>query len=478
VLVGIVAIVAFALRLHMEVHGGGLLGINAYDDGVHLSSAAAMVHGRAPYRDFLFLQAPGMLLAASPFALLAEWLGDPAALIAFRVAFELVGAANAVLVVVVLRRFGVAAAVTGGLFYAVFAPAVYDERTALLEPLGTLAVLGSLALLPRALRPDRRVFFLVGALLGVACDFKIWYLVAAAVIVAFSRGGRLPVLLGVLTSGAAVYLPFFVLAPQRMFSEVVIDQLGRPRNAGATPAIRLESLLGVSGIHSRSPVAGASPSITLAVFAAIAAASVVLALRDRRARVFVAVAAADLLVALVAPSYFPHYAGLTAPLFALILGVAAGRVAGRVGSPRAQIAVVAAAVIAVTALNAGHDLARVDVRPPGEALRTAATRIRGCIVADDPTILLVMNVLTRDLDHGCPLRPDVSGYSYGPDAGRVPEARPANTVYQADTVRYLQSGSAFIRVRKDTQLDSASNAELSRDPIRFRSGDYVIREVK
>ena len=49
-----------------------MLGDNGYDDGVHYAAAASLIHGRLPYRDFLFLQPPAMVLAASPFA----WLGS------------------------------------------------------------------------------------------------------------------------------------------------------------------------------------------------------------------------------------------------------------------------------------------------------------------------------------------------------------------------------------------------------------------
>ncbi|GAA2753882.1 hypothetical protein [Amnibacterium kyonggiense] len=479
-LVGGVAAVAFALRLHMELHGGGLLGINAYDDGVHLSSAAAMVHGRVPYRDFLFLQPPGMLLAASPFALLARLLGDPVALAAFRVAFELVGAASAAMVVVVLRPFGFAAALAGGLCYAVFAPAVYDERTALLEPAGTLAVLGALALLPRATRTGRGAALGVGALLGVAIDFKGWYVVAALVILLAARGARLRVLIGLVVAVGVVMLPFFALAPQQFVAQVALAQLGRPRFVGATPVVRLASMLGVTGIHSRTPIPGVPPALALAVALAGTLAATVLAAIDRRSRVFVALGAADLVVALLAPSWFPHYASLTAPLLALVVGVAVGALAGRLRSRAARPILVGVVVVGLVGANAAHDLVRVDVRPPGAALRAAAARIPGCIVADDPTILLVMDVLTRDLDRGCPLRPDVSGYSYGPDAVRVagvPLARTGNARYQAGVVRYLRSGDAVIRVRSATRLNAASVAEVDRGPVLFRSGRYVIRST-
>lgn len=477
-LVVAVGLVAFVLRLQMEVRGGGLLSIGAYDDGVHLAAAASMLHGRVPYRDFLFLQAPGMLLAASPFAAVARVLGDPTALRMFRVAFEVVGALNAVVVTMVLRRFGWAAAVSGAVLYAVFAPAVYDERTALLEPVGTLGVLTALLLLPRATAGRRSDFVAAGAALGIACDFKIWYVVAAIVVVAFARGGRLRVVLGIAIAGGAAYLPFFLAAPRQMFQQVVLDQLGRPRAIGGTLGVRLRSLLGVSGTHGRSPFPGVAPNLVLAALLVVLAAAVVVAVLERRAWLFVALAAADSVVVLVSPSFFPHYASLLAPPLTLIVGVAVGRMLAPVRRRAVRAVAVGAVVVAVVLLNVQHDREPVGVPSPVAALQAAAARVPGCVVSDDPTVLAVMNVLTRNLDHGCPLRPDVSGYSYGPDAVKVhgePLSRARNARYQRNVVAYLRSGSALLLVRHDTGLNRTSMARLDSYPVLFRAGGYVIR---
>ena len=69
------AIVAFVVRLMPVLLGGGLQGLHGYDDSVDLV-ARALVHGALPYRDFLLLHPPGMILGLSPFAVLGVLTGD------------------------------------------------------------------------------------------------------------------------------------------------------------------------------------------------------------------------------------------------------------------------------------------------------------------------------------------------------------------------------------------------------------------
>ena len=107
-LLGVVAAVftvALAARAAIVALGGGLRGMGNYDDGVYFSASVALLHGRLPYRDFLFLQPPGILVALAPFASLAPLVGDADAFVGGpATAFLVLGALNAVLVVLVLRR--------------------------------------------------------------------------------------------------------------------------------------------------------------------------------------------------------------------------------------------------------------------------------------------------------------------------------------------------------------------------------------
>ncbi|MFD1721904.1 hypothetical protein [Amnibacterium endophyticum] len=472
-----IGLVAFALRLQMAVRGGGLLGVGAYDDGVHYAAAASLLHGRLPYRDFLFLQPPGMVLAASPFAGIGGLLGDPVGLRAFRVAFQLVGAANAVLVALVVRRWGVPAMLVGGIGYAVFFPAVYDERTALLEPVGTTGIL--LALLLTRHGASHRAHLVAGLALGVACGFKIWYVVPALVVLAFAHGGRLRVLAGAVVAGLVVYLPFFAAAPATMWAQVVLAQAGRGRSDASGFLTRARTLLGAVGVHRHGALPGVDVRALTIVLLLLVVAGLVIAVLTPGARVIATMLVADWAVAQASPSFFAHYAGLTAPVLMLLLGVAVGRVVPLLKHRGAAAGAVTLTLVAVVALNARHDLERVDVRPPGAALQAAAARIPGCIASDDPTLLAVMDVLSRDLDEGCPLRPDTGGYSFGPErleaAGGGLVGRRQNPGYQRSTTDYLLDSAAFIRWRRNTALNAESLDRLREQPVLAKHGIWTIR---
>jgi hypothetical protein len=66
--------VALAARLVPLLRGGGLYALGNYDDGVHFAAAMGVIHDLLPYRDFVFLHPPGVLLALAPFA---DVLGEP-----------------------------------------------------------------------------------------------------------------------------------------------------------------------------------------------------------------------------------------------------------------------------------------------------------------------------------------------------------------------------------------------------------------
>lgn len=119
-----VAALAFAIRVVVVFPGGALCGLGDYDDGVHYSAAVGLMHGRLPYRDFLFLHPPGIVLALYPFALLGLGIGDPNSFAAARLCWMGLGALNGALVTTILKPVGVAGALVGGAFYAIYYPAV------------------------------------------------------------------------------------------------------------------------------------------------------------------------------------------------------------------------------------------------------------------------------------------------------------------------------------------------------------------
>src|SRR4051794_546423 len=172
-----VAALAFAVRLSAVLRGGGLFGRIGYDGSVYSASASALTRGLLPYRDFLLLHPPGIALTLLPFAALGRLVGDPNAFALARLAWVGLGAVSTALLFAVVRPKGLWPALAAATFYAVFVPAVTSEHTTSLEAVGSLCLLGAVALL--TLGPVRRTgpvapLLAAGALLGLSTGTKIW----------------------------------------------------------------------------------------------------------------------------------------------------------------------------------------------------------------------------------------------------------------------------------------------------------------
>ena len=466
-------LIAVAVRAAIMVRGGGLSGLGAYDDGVYYAASDALVHGRLPYRDFLFIQPPLIAVVTAPFAALGAATSDAFGFEVGRVAYIALGGVNAVLCGAVLRRFGWTAVAVGGVGYALFHPAVYAERSVLLEPLGTFAVLAALLLLQLA-PAHPRLAVLAGLLAGLGVGAKIWYVVPAVVLLVSARRLWSRYLVGLAVGGCAIYLPFLAAAPQQMVQQVVLDQLGRGGAPGTAGSVqRLQDLLG-----ARATV-GVPVDIIAPVVGVLAIAAVVTALVTSGARVFGVLAVATVAVLLAAPSWFTHYTALTAPPLALCVGLAAGRLAGVLAARPAKVALVAVVLLGVLVANEANDRSRYGHRtPPG--LTQAAKVVPGCITADDPGALVEMNVLSRDLrDPHCQVWPDVTGWTYTRaylerDRAGVLVSRASNRTWQAGVVRFLESGDATIRIRHATGLSAQSKRRIDAGAVLFKRGRFVV----
>ncbi len=442
VVAGLAGVLAFVVRI---ARGGGLVGLRAYqgyDDGVYYAAAASLVHGNVPYRDFVLLHPPGVMLVLAPFAELGRWVGDADGVLLSRLAFVLVGVLNTVLVVRLATRWGMASAVTAGALYAVLPIAAGSEYITLIEPLGTAAVLGAVVLLRRG---TPAAVLAGGAVLGLAPTTKIWGVVPVVVVLAWlvvTRGW--PVAARATGAAAGSFLlvvgPFAALAGARMWQLVVRDQLGRPRYPG-TLVDRLEQILDVRHSGLGPDAAGRTWLVVLVGTVVVLAA--VAAWRARRERLWVVMLAVQLGVLVASPSFLWHYASFAAA--ALVLVVAAG--ASTMPVPvRAPVAVAASLVLVLatgpwfpTHVKA-FPVARLEALLPAD----------GCIRTDSPGTLALLGRLSRELDEGCDIPVDVSGVSYGAGS-RDPHGRPVsrldNRVWQAVAARYYGSGAATLLVR-------------------------------
>ena len=62
VLIVALSALGLGLRLYLLLRPGYLLGVTEYDDGSYFGSAIRLVQGQLPYRDFVFVQPPGITL--------------------------------------------------------------------------------------------------------------------------------------------------------------------------------------------------------------------------------------------------------------------------------------------------------------------------------------------------------------------------------------------------------------------------------
>ena len=345
-LVGIsVAITAFTVRL-VPTLIGGKRSLLEYDDGVYLSAAIKMISGHRPYAAFTFVQPPGALYAFAPSAVLARATSEPWGMVAARITVAAAAAGTTWLIYRVVRPYGEIAAVAGAALYAVWQPAVLAGRTALLEPLVTLAVLAAVVVL--ADRASRQI--LSGILFAVACMIKL----AAApllivllyiVIRRYGRAAALRWMAGGFGAGLILLAPFLLTAPRDLWSRVVVDQVSRPRAQG-TFVDRIHFLSGWSSnpeLTKATTVQGAALAAML-----IVALAVVSAVVEPSARPWLAVALITLVSVMLAPSFYYHYVEPTTAPIAICLGFGFSRM--RV-APSVTEAAVTAALLALLAVS-------------------------------------------------------------------------------------------------------------------------------
>ena len=174
-----------------------------------------------------------------------------------------------------------------------------------------------------------------------------------------------------------------------------------------------------------------------------AATAAVMAWRARRARLWVALLVAQVLVIVVAPSFYAHYSAYSTAALCLVLAAAVSLV------PTARRTVVAAATGAVLVLTAAAaPVHRAPTFPAAEVRRLLPPA--GCIQSDSPGVLALLDVLTRDERRHCTVPVDLSGQTYdvgSHDPAGHPVPRSRNRHWQLAATAYLSSGSAAVMVR-------------------------------
>ena len=502
-----VFLLALAARLFLVLHSGGFLGDYGYDGPVYYTASESLLHGRVPYRDFVLIHPPGIMLALAPFAQLGRLTTDHTGFVTANVIFLILGAVNAALVVAVARRMGLSirAAAAGGVFYALWFGAAGAEYLVRLEPLGNfLLLLGLFALFTSRRTNDWRWPALSGLAFGAAAGVKIWWSLPLVIVLLWPTvATRWRRDLALKAAGAATALglimtPFFVLAPRQMVNMVIFDQMGRHDNDPAVFA-RLRTLTSLNLISSH--LHADALVVAIAGLAALFAIVCAVSLLAGPARLVAVLTVAQVAVLLIAPSFYWFYADYAAPGAALTLAVAAHQVSvaharmlsrtrsrtssgsrpERVARRWAWRLPAIAFGTAVAAMAFG--LLPVRAVPPGRGSRlTPLVSAARCVTSDSPMLLIRMNVLSRDLERGCQVWVDVSGTVLGPDATAGPDGRPVppqlNRRWQRDVTRYLLSGDATMVVRPQTGLDAASWRLIEAHGVLAASGNIVIYRTR
>jgi len=248
-------VLALGLRIYELSRPGYLLGLTEYDDGSYFGSSVHLVGGILPYRDFVFVQPPGILLLMAPVALVAKVTGTAAGMAIGRVLTMLASAAGVVLVGLLVRHRGALAALIACGVLAVFPAAIAAAHTVLVEPwLVLFCLLGALAVFDRnRLTASGRRLAWGGVAFGFAGAIEGWALVPVLVVLAISlpwARRALTFAAGVAGAFLVAVLPFAVLAPGRFYQSLIVAQVGHRAAVLRVPVWgRLKEMTGLSHVN-------------------------------------------------------------------------------------------------------------------------------------------------------------------------------------------------------------------------------------
>lgn len=271
--------------------------------------------------------------------------------------------------------------------------------------------------------------YLSGVAFGLACSFKVWALIPAAIVflfAAFAGRGRVSRFLGGLATGVAVIFgPFAVAAGGAFFRDVFAAQVNRILIRGVHQVLaRLRDVLGlrVLGLTGWATVLGLIALVILVALAHYGPSGFERGSTFDRCVAVVSLAA--LAVLSVASPYFGHYAFLVAPWLAMIAGSVVARALTNairlVSTPTRRIQWARAGTVTVISLTlllgtvaeiqSFHvykhtDRSKVNARPLAAITALPAS---SCVLTDQIAMVISANRL-REGEGGCPLVLDSDG---------------------------------------------------------------------
>jgi hypothetical protein len=419
IFVGLLGLGTYLWQLSVPIY------LQLYDSGVFLASSVHLVSGIAPYRDFVFVQPPGIILLLSPVAIISRVFGTHDGFVVARVFGAIVTALDASLLSWLVRHRGRAAMIVGGAGLALTPVAVFFSSGARLEPFCLCFVLlGSIMTFARdsSTRPQtRRSLYASGALFGVAAAIEFWaffpFLAMVICLVPRHRRRALTFVAGAASGLLVPCLPFLFLAPKNFVSQVFIDQSRHPRVGGGI-LHRLVEMTGLAG----TPVAptGWEAAAAFAVLLLVAALSFRGPMSSEIVDRFVVLAATFSVCGLVAaPTAYADSGYFAAPFLLGLLGISVARIGPQAGrlmrglAPSAVTRRIASSVTVTTAIVLIIGLIlfvttfySIDQAPAGVSSDAVATISKGipagsCVIYDTVGLGLLANRFMSS-DPRCP----------------------------------------------------------------------------
>jgi hypothetical protein len=330
-------LVGLGLRLYYLSRPGYLLGVTEYDDGSYLGSAIRLVHGQLPYRDFVFVQPPGITLVMVPVALIAKVTGTAWGMALGRLLTVLAGTADIALTGLLVRHRGVLAVLLACGVCALHPDSIAAAHTILVEPwLVLFCLAGALAMFrkDRITRSGGRVV-LAGLAFGFAGVIEAWAIVPVLVLLALTARTRRRAVsfgAGVAAGFLIPTVPFAALAPASFYQSIVTAQVGsRPSAIRVYSLYRIRLMSGLSDILH--PANALVIGVAAATIALILAGTIVACRAERRLPAplewFAAVTGGLMaLLFLWPPQFHYHFVAFLVPFLALSVALAASGLMG------------------------------------------------------------------------------------------------------------------------------------------------------
>jgi glycosyl transferase family 87 len=412
-------VLGLGLRLGQLAQPGFLMGVTEYDDGVYFGDAVQMAHGALPYRDFVAVHPPGIMLLMAPLAVLSKTIGTANGLAVARVLTACVGAANIMLLGWLLRHRGaLSVAVACGLL-AVFPDGVAAAHTLLLEPWLMLFCLAAMvaAFDGDALRRRKRLWW-GGAAFGFACAIKLWAIVPVlALAVLCLRRRRTAVTFGIgVASGFLVPIfPFAATAPKSFINSVVIAQLSRVDAVRVPTWRRLASMTGLTYADIGSAmVLAVSVALAILIIFCYARAALIAGHSPSALQWLALATTVSIVTAFLYPAdFYYHYTAFLVPFLAITLappiaGLVATKWARRTRYTGAGLALVVIAMLTVTQVR-NESTAKHAYNPARAAERVIPPG--ACVLTDTASFTIAANRFVSTMPD-CPVLVDAIGTDY------------------------------------------------------------------